>query len=1519
MSQKYINALWQEITKIGKSHLPDLNLACELALKLPSGQFEAVHKVFIPWLKLLSTLSYEQQILLAKVWHKHGTANDFFDVNTLDLIPAVQVQWLQTFLAIAPEKAVMGNHTHLLNKALVNVQPRSNENLEKLIRWLLADKQHHTTTLFALLHLGIRQALLSYQLFVETVLYLLKSTEYQQVAKACNLIKEYRFCFAQCPETELRILMNRGADFEVLALKTLSLWGTHPLFEEIFAKEDQPLPVKIVCLEVLVQQAAPELANKVTALLLAHPIHGTPLINCLLTMTYDGVFCDKKMLKPLVDFYFAYDVLSAANLATLLQGRFDKKIAGYATNNEVEPRKWIKFLKVSGSVEAKEQLHQILKYEDCSSYFSLLSETLISLDYRPSEEILLKHLPAYPNECLHALKYLGGKKTIQYLKTALGIGESQKTSIPSFETHALELLLSLVDDPAEILTYLKDNNLPHKFDFTARLHAFPDASIQHFLSQTLSQGNETDILQALFQLNNLGSFETLKQVIAKLADVNEDIREAAWNCAQQITRRAYVQKRIWAKNLLLHNQATAVNTTLAQAILPRLAQARSSLERQHYLNCLAQCIDPHFDISQLAGVASSQDPHVLKFYIQCLGESQNPKAFYLIARFLSPTQDIFTLRQALIALTALPGGNHEKEVLKLLKHRNMNIKKTAVAYLEVHGTIETIQALVWLLLHNDNSGLREAVVRVLQRLSGANLPFILLNELNNTSSALVREFLISTLTNLSNPEEIQSFAQNYPAYVLPEGFEPAQNKKEVRELKQWLNEWTQAQKNIEATLTNTHDLSKAIENAPPLLNPLPATREAIAQYLRNSTQKTTNLYTWYSLMYHHRVSPTTQEARLIYSNASGSIKHWAWSFLSLDKAQEVIEWDNLLTYKEPEDIALLMGYFVDKKGVFDVLVSLIKAGKDVSSIRKFLQTSGATVPYLPEVLMHLYTQQNIQPKATKTALANWIVSLPGSFSAAHRLHIFANETNEQKLHLLGRLNTAEQSILHSEILFLYQNISTKEKGILLDCLKNIWQHPKLIETSFAEYLAGKTLVFWQNQALSQALIIQLEQHPKAVQLISKRRDLEVFPDKLLLRLIKSSYFGEEPNLRHYFAGLSPERQWQVLGQNIAQGELFLLELIGNYTPLINELLRLLQSQSLETQVFILDWLDGFNMPLFLPAYSLVLLEFCQQWQHPLPAVRLLFKLDIGEVFIQQFVKIFADYKSNIKVEILSYALSHALSASFQTSAFSEKLSVHCYTIKEQALVLQIRIKLLDYTQFDEATQAIDLLKVLLNKEKATAVASLATFVENIAGLPIRQQLQLLQQLYVFNEFKVLITNAITRIFAHELLALSFLTPENRAIFEEGFCNGVKNKQFPETEEVRKVLKNFAEEPTPKVLELMEYVVFHDKHNALKTLCLRLLKNTLPRPVYLNICFSLLNSGNIDLLKTAIRALTFAHYTPAIPKFIQMLFHKNKTIATAAENGLLNNPAKAVGALAIEIPKQRPDKRATLNKLLNKLQ
>ncbi|MFI8511927.1 hypothetical protein ACIGHB_12450 [Streptomyces sp. NPDC085460] len=93
---------------------------------------------------------------------------------------------------------------------------------------------------------------------------------------------------------------------------------------------------------------------------------------------------------------------------------------------------------------------------------------------------------------------------------------------------------------------------------------------------------------------------------------------------------------------------------------------------------------------------------------------------------------------------------------------------------------------------------------------------------------------------------------------------------------------------------------------------------------------------------------------------------------------------------------------------------------------------------------------------------------------------------------------------------------------------------------------------------------------------------------------------------------------------------------------------------------------------------------------------------------------------------------------------------------------------------------------------------------------------------------------------------------------------------------------------------------------------------LDRETHLRLTERLLGDARPDVVRTAIRVLSQARWTPALPAFVALLGHGRATVRRAAEEAVLRAGPDAVPLLRRAVSRARPDRRAGYERLLERI-
>ena len=226
-------------------------------------------------------------------------------------------------------------------------------------------------------------------------------------------------------------------------------------------------------------------------------------------------------------------------------------------------------------------------------------------------------------------------------------------------------------------------------------------------------------------------------------------------------------------------------------------------------------------------------------------------------------------------------------------------------------------------------------------------------------------------------------------------------------------------------------------------------------------------------------------------------------------------------------------------------------------------------------------------------------------------------------------------------------------------------------------------------------------------------------------------------------------------------------------------------------------------------------------------------------------------------------------------------------------MIQLKLKTLDF-QSANTDMVIDLIKQLANQDTALAKQSLIEVLASSIDIGLEKQMKILSGCFTITGLNDTVTTQIADLFSTELLALSFLTEEQKKQFYKQVEKLIKETN---TEIDKKgLLKNLADESPEESKLLLRSILTSKKKTELDTLCLRLLKKSTTKADYLETCHTLLSSKKENLFPSIIRTLSFANYAAAIPNLIKLLTHK--TFSKEARKGLLIIGEEAIPLLSL---------------------
>ncbi|MFE2017766.1 HEAT repeat domain-containing protein [Streptomyces sp. NPDC059499] len=400
------------------------------------------------------------------------------------------------------------------------------------------------------------------------------------------------------------------------------------------------------------------------------------------------------------------------------------------------------------------------------------------LRHADAEEAVLALLPSAPAAALETLEAIGGHRTVLVLRKGLGLAGTDAPGskgviaphLRAARNRALELLWHLTGDPAQrraLLVRLDPADLPPRI---ARDLGGPDEQELALLSSHLDPGKPVAALCRLAAHGGAGTLPVIEDLLARIVgdlaaawesgatDPGPDsghtagepaVPQEVLDAVHALGRRLHERGRIRPSCLLdaadAHTAGHALVATTALNLLDR--PGLSSGERTILLELLLRAPGTRTR-ARLHRMLRHRDGHVRKHVIALLArDAQGDDAQTLSATLIALTtsQDVRTVRQALLALGHAGARWAGSAIAACLDHPNMNIKKTAAAVLAEVGTPTAVPALLLRLGHSDNPGLRTALVEALRAVLGEAYAATLLAAAERSDSARARELLLEGL------------------------------------------------------------------------------------------------------------------------------------------------------------------------------------------------------------------------------------------------------------------------------------------------------------------------------------------------------------------------------------------------------------------------------------------------------------------------------------------------------------------------------------------------------------------------------------------------------------------------------------------------------------------------------------------------------------------------------------------------------------------------------------------------------
>ncbi len=1511
----------------------DILLACHLALQLDKEDLEAVIPSFQECAKKLSTYSYEIQLALATVFRQLNQAHYLPKWQSDELIPYVELAWLKTHLILAPKEAMIYPNKYLLSKAITNIEPKSKGNLSAILEAGLHDSNYSVQiAILSLVKYGIKTGLLTFEIFQKCCLHSLKSGHLEIVYQAADLIMSAPYTFKECPEVSIRLLLERKEEgLRELAIQLLAKWPQHPFLRRILQEKWSPSITEEI-IKACAQNPQKEDIKYIIKAMKIHPFKGMGQ----LWQKYikKGIPFNAKEQKYLIEQYLNEESIPLSVILNL-QPKNEKilEIEDH-TFNAAQQIKWIKLLSLHHAIEAPKILFNLLTQQAYRSHIGLILDALCQQEHREAESAILDLFTTYPKLCSQALKKLGGQESIDRMKGLLEFKKTIKKKVPTWEREAIELLLFLSNDHLSILQYIEKNRLPFQAHIIEKIGLREANPLAPFMAKVIQQNPPTDELRlrsAIRKLGEMGDTNHLSLLIQVLNHPEEELQALAWKEAHTIVRRAYQAETIIPLSLLSLTQDQAVKKLLSIVLLDAVQSETRSLHIQNFLSHLSEVVSMEVIEERIVPLLSHKDPHIIKFVLECLGNTRSTKVLNQLAQFIHPQQDIYTLRQALIGLTKIKDNGLEEQVIPLLYHRNMNIKKTAAAYLEKHATTRSLTDLLhWLKIH-DNPGFRSSLNTALRNITGDQYSFLIINEIENSNSTKEQELLALAFHDKIGFKHIVNKAASFPKLCettcYQEWKEATKQKANLESSLAFIKHYKSSIKELEAVTINSsvsvEDL-KEIESIASSYRFNSLARQSLFPILREQLHESTEYWPIIiPLIAKWKPILNTAETRIVLSQNKAD--KWANQLFFLDVNTEELQLENMLDWKPENWQKQIFNHHLEQQPIANLLNHLIENDKSVLVAQLALKESNIQLHQLNKQLTAFYwglEKINLANYHTvEKEVGNWILKTSPNPPAKLLANRWRKANVEGKINLLLS-RKMDVSSFKKEIEQLYDSCNASQKKQLLSYFENELGFEDLILNSFKKYLDTQKSPYWGNKKLQSKQIQLLEKHPDRISIIEERKDnLSLYSDDFLKEVIQEAdLWTEENQLSQRLKSLPVERVWNLIKQGVESKKWDLLYLLKDYQPVVEELAALLSKLNPSETEILFDWLLHFPKPIRFPELEQSLMEYIKSWANPALAWRLLFSLDVWEStqstsLSNELIKIFAPSSNDAKTQMLEILVANPVKSLLNSDSFKQAIKEHSSNDIHQLLRLSALLEGTYWSDFKQAKIGVEHLIELNQFDPKKAIHHFNSMKEKMEELSLSDQAYLLEELYPQATFGKEITIHIAQILSTEVLFLDSLKDENKARFKKAINQLLLKNQLPQEIDQSQLLKNLFQEPNEPLINVIKKLLFDPHDKKARNLYLRLLKKALPKSEYLEINAEVLHFSDPPLLRQAIRILSYGNYYQATPNIIPLLYHAKKEVKEAAEAGLVHLGEKSLPMLIKAAAKARPDKRARIEGII----
>lgn len=580
-------------------------------------------------------------------------------------------------------------------------------------------------------------------------------------------------------------LLGRSERLALASLRAFALRGEAAALRLVLEDERQSRPVRREAMALLAPFAGHEELRLSLHLSRQDPLFFGPTCAGLLQTLYRrGVRCEPDDVPRVRELFLSSPAVAPAVIAEVLSLRQREYVdpLGTLSATDVDFPRHLALLRELDGPEALGLLRALLVRPEARPFRPEVIEALAHQGHEAAEEDLLGCFDAEPWACLDALRYLGGARTVEFLRT--------HPDLPSaaWRAEALALVTALDDTPVSMPWPAGTG--PSREVLAGLQPVYDDAAFAE-VARIAQQAQHPLRLQAVGQLGSEARQRALVPLGALLLDADEHVRSAAQQAIARVgrglhasgrvrpnARRASAPGELWAHVCGDVRAAAPREVHVSSRVHPTGLTASAS-EDEAGARVLTECLleqlqQPGLSDAQLERVLGQlvgrkhpvlarrlrrflrhESVQVQKLALECLAQSGDSRSVAWLVPF-ARSEDIYRLRQALSGLGTFKVEWAVPLLTAGLAHPNMNIKKTAAEALVNAGPggPPPIGVLLGWLRRHDNPGLRESLVRALRAACGRGYVATVLDALQDAGSPREQDLLCEALSGVLSPQAL---------------------------------------------------------------------------------------------------------------------------------------------------------------------------------------------------------------------------------------------------------------------------------------------------------------------------------------------------------------------------------------------------------------------------------------------------------------------------------------------------------------------------------------------------------------------------------------------------------------------------------------------------------------------------------------------------------------------------------------------------------------------------------------------